>query len=191
MSVFSFVVTFFLPQHGTNCRTVLLLVGSRYSIFLCFLGVFFFSSCASSQFAAQVTMTFSTRTEGQKNKREKPSPTMYIYCLCISKITHSVQTKLLRARARLQECVPDFFFSSNYYCFSLYPILQFDKNCLPSSPDVESSGHHHLGTLTPRVNYKTKIIQKIKKKETKKQPKNKRTPASGHCSTELKGCWGV
>lgn len=118
-SVFSFVVTFFLPQHGTNCRTVLLLVGSRYSIFLCFLGVlFFFLPVWVLSLQPKWPWLFWQERRGQKktNKKKqtqpKPSPTMYIYCLCISKITHSVQTKLLGARARLQECVPDFVFSS-------------------------------------------------------------------------------
>lgn len=87
-----------------------------------FWGVLFFSSRVSSQFAAQVTMTFNKNVGGRKTL-----PTMYIFCLCISKTMHSVQTKLLGAWARLQECVPDFF---------LFPILQFDKNCLPSTPDV-------------------------------------------------------
>lgn len=110
---FLFVVTFFLPQHGTNCRTVLLLVGSRYSIFICFWGVLFFS-CVSSQFAAQVTMTFS-ENGGALNA----SPTMYIFCLCVSKTMLSVQPNYLELGLIYRNV------SQNFCCFFFLYFFSF------------------------------------------------------------------
>lgn len=84
----NFVV--FLSQHGTNYRTVLLLVGLKITVFLYVWGVVCVISVQSSTYHCF--------------KKRRKMPTMYI--LTVSPWMRSVTHLLLKAWALCNECVP-------------------------------------------------------------------------------------
>lgn len=130
------VKLFFLSQHGTNCRTVLLLVGEKYSIFVCFWVCYVCDLSVHSPSDHSFQQRRKTKKTNKKKKEENKTECQpCTYYVCVSQEMLSVKHFTLEAWAHLKECVPVSF--PFFLLCSLISKLTFQDS------NVKSFGFHH------------------------------------------------